>query len=265
MTGNWRLIDTGFHTAPENLAIDEALFSTYSVENQPILRIYGWKNALSIGRFQKVAEVLEMEALDQGGISWSRRITGGGVMLHEYDLSYTLVFPKKGFLPEQSIKDSYRYLCGFLMPVYKQLGLKAEFSGQNPQASTGKHTVCHAAHEQYDITVNGEKIGGNAQKWVRDKVFHHGSIPLSLNLESLNAYVREKISGSESQSLETLGVDIGFEALKEILLESFQNYFGIGLENEALNSQEQQQYKWLLEHKYMHERWLLDAKDDIAA
>ena len=60
---SWRLIDTGPLDGPANMAVDEALLACFDPQKSvPVLRLYGWHPpAMSVGRFQKAAEVLDLE------------------------------------------------------------------------------------------------------------------------------------------------------------------------------------------------------------
>ena len=78
----WRLITTSPLSGAENMAIDEALLCSFDpISSQPVLRLYGWNPpTLSLGRFQKAAEVLDLERCTAEGVAVVRRMTGGGVI-----------------------------------------------------------------------------------------------------------------------------------------------------------------------------------------
>src|SRR6185369_10479554 len=179
----WRLIVTSPLSGAENMAIDEALLRSFDPESSlPVLRLYGWNPpALSLGRFQKAAEVLNLERCRQDDITIVRRITGGGVIYHADELTYSIVCAPGQIPPAASVKDSFRVLTGFLLAFYRRLGLDAAYALDVAPAGTclGERTAfCFAGKESFDILADGCKIGGNAQRRTKRLIFQHGSIPL---------------------------------------------------------------------------------------
>ena len=75
------------------MAIDEALLRSFDpVSSPPILRLYGWSPpALSLGRFQKADQVLDLERCRADGVAVVRRVTGGGVIYHADELTLSLI------------------------------------------------------------------------------------------------------------------------------------------------------------------------------
>src|SRR5512136_1407766 len=113
----WRLIDTGSLSGTENMAIDEALLSCFDPEKSlPILRLYGWSpTAFSFGRFQHPEETVSLEQCKAAGVQVVRRITGGGLLYHGSELTYSLVCPA-GFVPGTlNVKKAFFHLTSFLI------------------------------------------------------------------------------------------------------------------------------------------------------
>jgi lipoate-protein ligase A len=172
----WRLIVTSPLSGAENMAIDEALLHSFDPAlSLPVLRLYGWNPpALSLGRFQKAAEVLDMERCRDDGVAIVRRMTGGGVIYHADELTYSLVCAPGQIPPASSIKDSFRVLTGFLLAFYRALGLDAAYAVDAAPEGTrlGERTAfCFAGKESFDILANGRKIGGNAQRRLKGVIF----------------------------------------------------------------------------------------------
>jgi lipoate-protein ligase A len=195
-TDTWRLIDTGPLSGPENMAIDAALLECFVPgESRPVLRLYGWEPpAFSCGRFQRPEEILDLSACARDGIPVVRRITGGGVIFHGQELTYSLVCPVAVIPGGDSVKEGFRYLTSFLLDFYRALGLEADFALDTDTGGRrlGLRTpLCFAGTEECDILINGRKIGGNAQRRLRKVVFQHGSIPLRSMAEQAAPYLRE--------------------------------------------------------------------------
>jgi len=129
-TAVWRLIDTGPLSGRENMAIDEALFRCFDpASSRPILRLYGWQPpALSLGRFQKAGDDLDLARCAADNLAVVRRITGGGAIFHADELTYSLVCSPSQIPAATSIKDSFRILTSFLLGFYSVLGLQADYA-----------------------------------------------------------------------------------------------------------------------------------------
>ena len=146
-----RLIETGSGSAAWNMALDEALLSNFKEADLPILRLYRWEPSLSLGRFSKLEESVDRQKIEQSDISYVRRMTGGGILVHGDELSYTLILPRKS-LKEKGIKESYRHLCCFLIRLYEELGHKADFACDQ-HLEGEKSDICLATNEAYDIVI----------------------------------------------------------------------------------------------------------------
>ena len=89
-----RLLETGHKSASYNMALDQVLMSNVE-DSIPILRLYGWKPAaVSIGYFQNLEDEVDVRTCKNLGIDVVRRMTGGGAVLHEYELTYSFITKK---------------------------------------------------------------------------------------------------------------------------------------------------------------------------
>lgn len=172
----WRLI---IHDALEpqtNMDIDEALLAGQSVAGSiPALRFYRWSPpAVSLGHFQK-EEGLNQKVLDELGIVTVRRVTGGRAVLHWGDLTYS-VTARAGRDTPAGLAESYRYICRGLLAGLALLGVDASFGEEEYGAPFP--ASCFALATPGDITWQGRKIIGSAQKRIGDTLLQHGSILL---------------------------------------------------------------------------------------
>ncbi len=207
MNTTWRFIDTSNLTARENMELDESLLDL----NEPVFRLYTWKeDSFTIGRFQKFEEI---ENIERFGSNWAKRITGGGLLLHGFDVSYTIILPVE-LLGKKSVKESYEYLCSFLLHFYKTIGLHVKYAKDIIPETLSKSQFCQVGFEPYDMIYKGKKLGGNAQKRTKKLVHQHGSIPLKHDNREYAGY-----------SLEEFGIDISPLKAKELLKKSFAETF----------------------------------------
>ena len=162
------------HSAAMNMAIDEALLETAVV---PTIRFYRWGfPALSFGYFGKFFDV----AIYAAERDLVRRWTGGGIVFHGDDLTYSIVIPASDpVFDESSIaiyEKIHRALCGALASHNQG----AELVRVANQVRTGDRgscdNDCFANPVRADVMMNGRKIAGAAQRRNRCGLLQQGSI-----------------------------------------------------------------------------------------
>lgn len=148
------------------MAVDEALLRSSST---PLLRIYEWEeNAVSIGYFQKWGEVPE-------GRPFVRRWTGGGLVDHAADLTYTVIVPRSHRAAQLSTLDAYRLFHSAVREALLSLGIRAELADQSEPEPSAR---CFARPVRFDVMAGGKKVAGGAQRRAREGLLHQGSILL---------------------------------------------------------------------------------------
>lgn len=258
----WRLIENGIGNAAWNMAVDEALLQCFSASSQPLLRLYRWESALTLGRFQKSGESVDSERAERLGIPCVRRMTGGGTLVHGGDLSYALLLPRS-YAHERGVKESYRHLCAFLLRLYETLGLKPRFA-RDAGKTESPSPSCLAGREAYDIVINGAKMGGNAQRYTRHALFQHGSLPLEIDAERFDPLFLKASGLSEAASLRKLGVTADFDAVTAMVRQTFAESFQVQLRPETLTPEEIRAAETLQQRKYGTKEWNDDARTPMA-
>ncbi len=244
------------------MAVDEALLLSFDPSDSlPILRFYGWNPpALSLGRFQDAAAVLNLERCRAAALPLVRRISGGGVIYHGDELTYSIVCAPHHLPPSTSIKESFRILTGFLLIFYTKLGLDPSYAMDIGQGGgLGERTpFCFAGQESYDILIQGKKIGGNAQRRLKQVIFQHGSIPLVNRAEEGGTFMVETPVGigEQTYSLAQAGIAGDVDVLNSLLAESFREGMGVELREEALSGEEEVRSAEL-RVKYQNDDWNL--------
>ncbi|MGI9089171.1 MAG: lipoate--protein ligase family protein [Chthoniobacterales bacterium] len=153
-------------SAALNMAIDEALLES---ARKPILRFYRWRRpALSFGYFGAFAEV----AAEESQRELVRRWTGGGIVLHGDDLTYSLILPKNESSAGTWGRAVYTWIHQAIreaLPVRSNISLA---SADAPKISA----TCFANAVTADVLADGRKIAGAAQRRTRAGLLHQGSI-----------------------------------------------------------------------------------------
>lgn len=223
----------------DNMALDSIILSRYLEEDIPVLRLYRWDApSFTYGVSQDPADEIDMKRCVEDGIGVTGRITGGGILFHNDEITYSFVCSKEDVgEPEQHLV-SYREICAFLIRFYGSLGLKASFALEAPDFKDRSRPdrLCAASCEKYDIVINGKKIGGNAQNRKRDAIFQHGSIPCTIDWKIQAKYLKSSVASvrsavtSLSEELKTMPDK---KALEDKLIKAFGGTFGIEFAEES--------------------------------
>jgi len=154
-------------SAAMNMAIDEALLEAATI---PSIRFYRWDAlALSFGYFGKFADVADYAAQRD----LVRRWTGGGIVFHGNDLTYSIIIPAGSEFSSASSKSIYAVIHAALCNALIAGGERAELArDQSPKPSE----VCFANPVRADVIIDGRKIAGAAQRRTRAGLLHQGSI-----------------------------------------------------------------------------------------
>ncbi len=161
------------------MALDQAL-----EPSPPVLRLYAFDPpGLSLGYFQRAAEFPQAE-LDRLGLVLVRRVTGGRAICHRDDLTFALAALPRDPLFAGTVEDSYHRLHAAVARGLARLGVRAEpRAGGAARSDSGRggEPVCFYQATAFDLVAAGRKLVGSAQRRWRDRILHHGSIPIRKN------------------------------------------------------------------------------------
>jgi lipoyl(octanoyl) transferase len=180
------------------MAIDEAMLVAHQEgRTPPTLRFYGWDQAtLSIGYFQRAAAEVDFDRLRRRGIGFVRRPTGGRAVLHDRELTYSIVVGETYPGIPAGVEEACRMLSEGLLRGFGRLGLDARISGgERPdEASSVKpaSSACFDTPSQYELVLEGRKIAGSSQMRSKGVILQHGSIPLEMDADLLFDILRHK-------------------------------------------------------------------------
>jgi lipoate-protein ligase A len=244
-----------------NMAIDEAILTT-RIEGHitDTLRFFSWKpSAVSIGKFQKVQNEVQLENCKQRGIDVVRRITGGGTVYHdaEDEITYSVVASKEN-LKADDIADVYERIYTGLTAALRILGVTADFN-------EGSVKACP------NLTVKGRKISGSAQCHKRGVVLQHGTILANVNLEKMFTYLRVPWAESCMQVVsvarrkltslyDELEKNVSPAELIHALREGFEQALDIRIVSGELTPRELELAERLCEQKYATADWNLHCR-----
>jgi lipoyl(octanoyl) transferase len=166
--------DFTFRSAATNMAIDETLLEVVTI---PSIRFYRWNSAaLSFGYFGKFADVADY-ATERDLV---RRWTGGGIVFHGDDLTYSIVIPASDPIFGESSRSIYEKIHGALCNALVAAGQRALVAGiVDPAAAVTDASYngqCFGNPVRADVMVNGRKVAGAAHRRTRAGLLHQGSI-----------------------------------------------------------------------------------------
>jgi hypothetical protein len=173
----WLLLDSGPCPPAFNMALDEALLELAPGTAAPVLRLYGWTEpAATFGYFQRYAEIERLTTLRP----LLRRPTGGGLVPHDADWTYSLAFPAGHEWHGLKAAASYRRVHEWLRLAFARLGVETELASCcRPGAGQ-----CFLGYEQHDLLWHGRKIAGAAQRRTKTGLLIQGSVqPPPLRLD----------------------------------------------------------------------------------
>lgn len=174
------------------MAIDEALLQN---ARTPILRFYRWSEpSVSFGYFGKVAEAREFA----GDRALVRRWTGGGIVPHGDDLTYSIIIPKSDPVFAESSMLIYERVHGALRDVFNGVGTRVDLM-TNSTVIDRRCPICFANPVAADVIEDGRKIAGAAQRKTRKGLLHQGSIQREDLGEEFRAALGQALSGNVLQ------------------------------------------------------------------
>jgi len=233
MKEEWRLLTTENKTAYSNMAIDRAVLVANSKGIvPPTVRFFSWSPpAISIGYFQSLEEEIDLDYCKMVGVDYVRRITGGGAVFHEKELTYSIVIAESHPQIPKNIIDSYKRICGAIIRGLEDLGIESNYFPIN------------------DILTNHKKISGNAQTRKSRTVLQHGTILMDVNVEKMFSILRvpdEKIKDKLIKDVKErvtsikhiLDSDVCFSEVADSMRKGFEEEFNIKLVNGVLTDEE---------------------------
>ena len=167
---SWFYFESGKGDPAWNMALDEALLYAVAKIEKPILRFYGWTEpAATFGYFQHHADIAAWTPLRP----LIRRPTGGGLVPHGADWTYSVIIPPAHPWYELRAVESYLQLHRWVTAALRAADIPAELALSARKEIPGQ---CFAGAEQYDVLVAGRKVAGAAQRRAREGLLIQGSI-----------------------------------------------------------------------------------------
>ena len=245
-----RYLETGAHDAAFNMALDEAVLEAVSLgSSPPTLRFYSWTPpAISIGYFQGMREEIDLAACERLGVEAVRRVTGGGAVFHNAEVTYSIVVREGHELAPEDILESYRLICAGLIVGIGNLGIEAAFAPIN------------------DIVAGGKKVSGNAQTRRKGCLLQHGTLLLDVDVDMMFELLlvpQEKLKGKLIADVKQrvvglkalIGRELSYVEVVEALKKGFASAWGAELVPGEPEPAELERAAVLAAERYRTEAW----------
>ena len=269
----WRFIDSGECSPSFNMALDEALLEWHSQGKiPPVIRFYGWNPpTLSVGYFQRVEKEIDLDAVKEHNLGFVRRPTGGRGVLHEHELTYSVIVSEDHPEMPTTVTEAYRVISEGILKGFHHLGLEAYFavpktSEERDALKNPRSAVCFDAPSWYELVVEGRKVAGSAQTRQKGVILQHGSILLDLDedkLFSLFKYSNERVKDRMKKAFSSKAVAINeisqrqitLDEAKEAFYKGFSEGLNVDLQPYELTEEELAYVNTLAKDRYESDEW----------
>ena len=269
----WRLIIDPAQDGFRNMAVDEALLESCrrnpeSSGRFPVLRLYGWSTpTLSLGRFQDALRAVDQGYCRENGVPIVRRPTGGAAVLHDREVTYSLVGATGRNPFAGSILESYRRIGEGISRGLTTLDLHPDPPVScAPTARAGFPDQCFARAADYEITFAGRKVVGSAQVRRKGASLQHGS----LLLDADPRLFEEATGGQrgERKSWTTLSELMGrrpdFEEVAIAVARGIGEVFGVRWAPGEPSEGEERLADGLRSRKYLNAHWTARGRSALS-
>lgn len=277
MPESWLFLDSGHLDAATNMALDEALLQWHSEKKiPPTLRFYGWKNpSLTVGHFQNVDKTIDFSGIEKHRCDFVRRLTGGSAVLHDDELTYSIVVSEAHPKIPQTVNQAYFVLSQGILEGYRNLGIEADFALPDLKERE-RSAVCFETPAIYEMIVDGKKLTGNAQTRKNGVLLQHGSIPMSFDevmLFDLFKFSSDRVRERQRERFVQKAISINditkkkhsYAMLRNAFLAGFQKRLDITTEVFTLSKEQWDYVHFLAKTKYRTTAWNIERKSAMGS
>lgn len=251
------LLNMGKNRAAMNMAIDEAILISQKDHPNPTLRFYDWSNpAFSFGYFQDIASEVDVVACREQRIELVKRMTGGGIVVHGWDLTYSLILPR--YSGEKPVSEMYQKIGKNLVNAFVKLDIPATLNCADLKQVDSAQNNCLTNLVENDVLLNGKKIAGVSVRRNRNGILFQGYISLDMPPVPILKRVSKHEEGQNivlenSYAINANGRFIRRDILVQTISETFD--IGISFHTGNMTEKEEQLADGLALNKYDTDAW----------
>jgi len=228
-----------------NMAVDESLLDSFANQVAWCWRFYRWcEPTLSLGYFQSYDD--RRRHPPSRACPVVRRASGGGAIVHDRELTYSLVVPAASPAAHQP-RRLYETIHAALIEALAELGVGGAslFGHDGGNTPDEQPFLCFQRRSPGDVVYSGAKIAGSAQRRRRGAVLQHGSILLG-----------RSVAAPELPGIaQLIGRDVTCDALVAAWLPRLEEHFGLAFSPHALTDAQRRLAQRYVESKYASDDW----------
>lgn len=248
-----------------NMAVDDFLFRSVEASGRTFLRFYQWERpTASLGATQNIEKVIDLDFCRKRGIDVVRRITGGKLVLHHSEITYSLCSSDEAAFTS-NLAGSYKLISRALVVGLEKMGIRPAASDQAPPFYAKSDLPCFSHPARDEIEVDGKKIIGSAQKRAGARFLQHGSIPLAHDerlLKSVSLRADDPAEIQMTSLSRILGRPVEFGWAVERLAAGFAEFFKVSCEPLTINEDGLARIRAFQRDKYENDEWTLRGRTD---
>lgn len=232
---SWQIHRTQAASAEENMRWDAECLEALAPSAAPILHFYEWQgDCATYGHFVRPEEYFNLQGVAEKNLSLAKRPTGGGIIFHSWDLAFSVLIPSGHPAYSMNTLANYALINDVVKAAIEESrgGVLSLLPTKEACSGQAACRFCMANPTQYDVMVDGKKVGGAAQRRRKQGFLHQGSISLvPPTREYLHAVLLEgdKIASAMGQNsyylfpegLKASELAQEREALQQALIKSF--------------------------------------------
>ena len=254
-SNEWRLI---WQEEPRdcyyNMGLDKAILDAISKREVPnTIKLYRWEpSAVTIGYFQSMNKVINVDNCEKFSVDYTRRITGGGAVYHdlEGELTYSVICYDDGEILPKDIMKIYEKICGGIVLGLKELSINSEFKPINDIA----------------LSKSGKKISGSALTRRNNVILQHGTILRKVDVEKMfsllivpDEKIKNKLISSAKERVSSLELELGntpsFKDIGSVLIQGLEKELNIQLIESDLTQNEVNEANRIAEEQFKDKEW----------
>lgn len=290
MDMKWRLLRTGHRPGAWNMAVDEAIMVQVAAgASPPTFRLFEWDPpSLSLGRVQSFQRDVDAEACRRLGVDVVRRPTGGRAVLHDVEVTYSLIMSQNDPVLPAGLGESFSLATQGIIKGLRLLGVEAEIRGRDEGDGSGhvagasaeavgaagpvRTGACFDSPSWYEVVSGGRKLVGSAQARLMGVFLQHGSILIELDAEKLCSLLRfdsederavavRHLRSHATSISEILGRRVSFREVEDAVIAGMRSHISpIELVEGELTAEETALANTLISRKYGSPSWTVHRK-----
>lgn len=212
------ILEFACNNGETNMKLDEKMLENAILRSsdEADVRFYTWSpRCVSLGKNQKEVDLKNLGSLE---VDVVRRVTGGRALLHDMELTYSIVAP---ILNGESVLDSYKKVSDGIISGFKRLDVELEYAAlKSENAKYCMNISCGA-----DISYKGKKLVGSAQFRSQGYFLQHGSILFDADFDFIEKIFEQKVDRNSIATIKDIDDTITVEKLVEALEYGFKERF----------------------------------------